>query len=113
MGYPMCFRVIILLTYCLFLSTEGNSQNRVTANITNFKNNKGVCQVCLFDNPAAFKGTTGKPVACKRIKVENKTVIAMPNLIRISWAFQVKATELPGTTFLLQQLPPIMAISFL
>lgn len=48
------------------------AQSSVQLDITRFRNNSGVCQVCLFDNPEAFKGSTGKPVACQKIGVRDR-----------------------------------------
>ncbi len=65
----MYLRILILF----LLSTLGASaQGKVTAEITNFENNKGVLRACLFDNANAFAGK-GSPVQCVEVMVTNKT----------------------------------------
>ena len=56
----------------LFLSFGAKAQGKVTAEITNFDNNKGVLRACLFDNANAFSGK-GSPVQCVEVTVVNKT----------------------------------------
>jgi len=51
------------------LPIEADAQGTVAVQITNLRNDKGVCRVCLFDNAASFKGTEGKPVQCLVVPV--------------------------------------------
>ena len=67
--YKFLFFILAVLFY-----NDISAQGKVSVTINNFKNSKGVCQVCLFDNADAFKGSGGQPVACKKIKVEDKKV---------------------------------------
>jgi uncharacterized protein (DUF2141 family) len=49
------------------------SQGTVIADITNLKNDKGVCRACLFNSPSSFKGEAGKPFQCVTASVKNQT----------------------------------------
>jgi uncharacterized protein (DUF2141 family) len=49
------------------------SQTNVIADISNVRNNKGVCRACLFNSPLSFAGETGKPFQCVTVPVTNKT----------------------------------------
>jgi uncharacterized protein (DUF2141 family) len=64
----------------LFLITQNAfSQSRVVADISNLKNNKGVCRACLFNNPASFKGETGDPFQCVAVVIKNLSAQAVFN----------------------------------
>jgi uncharacterized protein (DUF2141 family) len=58
--------------FALLTSLGASAQGRITAEITNFDNNKGVLRACLFDNAAAFGGK-GSPVQCVEVTITNKT----------------------------------------
>ena len=47
-------------------------QSRIIAEIDNISNDKGVCQVCLFNNEASFNGKTGAAFQCLSVPVSNK-----------------------------------------
>jgi uncharacterized protein (DUF2141 family) len=64
----------VLLATVLLLGIETNSQSRVTANISNIKNDKGICRACIFNNEASFKKNTA--FQCLQVKVDNKTAQA-------------------------------------
>jgi uncharacterized protein (DUF2141 family) len=55
----------------LFFASDGWGQNKITVNISNLANNKGVCIVCLYDNAKAYAGK-GEPVRCVTVGVSNK-----------------------------------------
>lgn len=58
----------------VFLLMAGltKAQNRIVVQVSNFKNNKGVCYVCLYNNAEAFAGK-GKAVQCQTTTIANKT----------------------------------------
>lgn len=70
---------IVCLVGASILSTVTYSQSRVVADISNIKNDKGVCRACLFNNPASFKGETGEPFKCVVVGVKNSTAQAVFN----------------------------------
>jgi uncharacterized protein (DUF2141 family) len=59
------------------------SQTNVTADISNIRNDKGVCRACLFNSPSSFKGETGKPFLCVAVPVKNKTTKAVFNNVPV------------------------------
>ncbi len=67
---------LITLT-ALFLATNTNAQSKVIAEISNLKNDKGVCRACLFNNAATFKGESGQPFACAAVSVKNRIAQAI------------------------------------
>jgi uncharacterized protein (DUF2141 family) len=65
-----------LATITLFLLALGtNAQNKIVVQVTDFKNNKGVCIVCLYDNDKAFAGK-GQPFSCSTVGITNKVANA-------------------------------------
>ncbi|MDB5192821.1 MAG: hypothetical protein JWQ96_2384 [Segetibacter sp.] len=62
---------VVMISFCVL-----NAQSKVVADITNIRNNKGVCRACIFNNAASFNGETGKPYACVIVPVKNKTASA-------------------------------------
>lgn len=56
---------------CLFFFLQAQAQSRVVAQISRFRNDKGVCRACLFNNAAAFEGK-GAPVQCVEVAIKNK-----------------------------------------
>jgi uncharacterized protein (DUF2141 family) len=67
----------LLTITILFYMASTNAQSRVTADISNLKNDKGVCRICLFNNAASFKGESGQPFACASVTVKNKKAQAV------------------------------------
>ena len=59
-----------LLTLLLLASAALFAQSRIVAQISNARNDNGVCRVCLFDNAAAFAGNSGVPVQCLNAPVK-------------------------------------------
>jgi len=49
-------------------------QNKVIVDITNFKNSKGRCQACLFNNAANFNDKGGKPFQCVKTSINGNAV---------------------------------------
>lgn len=45
------------------------SQGRIVAQMTNLRNDKGVCRVCLFDKADAFRGKEGAPLQCREVPI--------------------------------------------
>ena len=64
------------------------AQNSVTVSVANFKNEKGVCRACLFDNAEAFRGK-GKPVQCSTVTITNKTAEVVFNVPNGTYAISV------------------------
>ena len=54
----------------LLLGVVASAQGKVVARINNVRNEKGVCQVCLYNSAAAFKGDGGTPVRCIQAPVK-------------------------------------------
>ena len=73
---------IISCNIIFFLySVVSLSQNKIVADISNLRNDKGVCRACLFSNPASFDGETGEPLKCIAVPVKNETAEAVFNNI--------------------------------
>jgi len=64
------------IAFFLFVaaSTRAGAQAAVSATITNFSNNKGVCRACIFNNAEGFKKSAGA-VLCATIPISGKTAI--------------------------------------
>jgi uncharacterized protein (DUF2141 family) len=60
----------------IFFVSNVKSQSKVIAEISNLRNDKGVCRACLFNNAASFKGEAGQPFACATTAVKNKNAVA-------------------------------------
>ncbi len=60
----------------LFFIASANAQSKVIAEISNLKNDKGVCRACLFNSAASFKGESGQPFACETVTVKNRNAQA-------------------------------------
>jgi len=60
-----------------FSITLLHGQSKIVANITNLKNDKGVCRACLFNSEDAFNGEAGNPFECLIIPVKNKQALAV------------------------------------
>jgi uncharacterized protein (DUF2141 family) len=45
--------IISIICFCFF--HFGLAQNQVRAEVENFKNNKGICQACIFQSATAFE----------------------------------------------------------
>jgi len=63
-----------LILFCLISGLTANGQNKILAKITNFENQKGVCQACLFNNAASFNGEGGTPFQCVKLSIMGKTI---------------------------------------
>jgi uncharacterized protein (DUF2141 family) len=55
----------------LVISSVLQAQSKILAHISNVRNDRGVCQVCLFNNAASFDGENGTPVQCVQAPVKN------------------------------------------
>jgi uncharacterized protein (DUF2141 family) len=60
-------------------SIVGFSQSKIVADISNVKNDNGVCRACIFNNAEAFKGETGRPYECVVARVKNAGAQAIFN----------------------------------
>lgn len=67
---------IVYLVLLLFAwTTHAWSQNKIVANITNFKNDKGICRACLFNTASSF--ANNKPFQCLQVTPSGKTANAV------------------------------------
>ncbi len=66
-------KIIVSMFVCSLFSVKAFSQSKVVANISNLKNDKGVCRACLFNSPSSFNGETGEPFKCAVVPIKNKT----------------------------------------
>ena len=65
----------------LLLSNAVFSQARIAVDLSNLRNDKGVCRACLFNSPASFKGETGEPFKCVAVEIRNLMAQAIFNNI--------------------------------
>lgn len=70
----------ICLTFFCVLATACLCQSKIVADMSNFKNDNGVCRACLFNNPASFKGESGTPFKCEVVAVKNQMAQAVFNV---------------------------------
>lgn len=62
-----------VVLFLLLIPGAVYAQSKIVAYISNVQNDRGVCQVCLFNNAAAFSGAGGTPVQCLQTPVKNGT----------------------------------------
>lgn len=74
-------KVICCTMGCFIFSIVAIGQNRIVADFSNLKNDKGVCRACLFNNPSSFKGEAGEPFQCVSVPVKNLTAQAVFNQV--------------------------------
>lgn len=60
-----------LFLLLLFASAIAKAQSRIVTQISNIRNDKGVCRVCLYNNAASFNDDGGTPVQCVESAVKN------------------------------------------
>ncbi len=73
---------LFLAALTLVLSaTKVTAQQKVSASVTGFENEKGVCRACLYDNAKAFNGK-GEPVQCVEALIQNKTALVIFNDVK-------------------------------
>ena len=68
---PMKLILLISLALNFLIPVPG----RITVHISNFKNDKGVCRVCIFNSADAFK--KNKALKCEVVTINNKTSSAV------------------------------------
>lgn len=51
----------------MLCAVAASGQGRIIAQLSQLRNDKGICQVCLFNNPKAFNGDGGLPFQCRTI----------------------------------------------
>jgi uncharacterized protein (DUF2141 family) len=67
----------LLFPCLLFLQgATAGAQAKIAVQVSNFRNNNGVCIVCLYDNANAFQGK-GLPLRTVRVAVSDKTALAV------------------------------------
>jgi uncharacterized protein (DUF2141 family) len=75
MGYLELLKTMkIFLALFLLCSAEAFSQSKITVQVSNFKNNKGVCRACIFNSEASFNDS--KALQCVEVFVTNKAIQA-------------------------------------
>jgi uncharacterized protein (DUF2141 family) len=57
-------RMLLMIVGAWICAADVAAQSKVVVKLTNLRNEKGVCRVCLFDNATAFNGEGGTPVKC-------------------------------------------------
>ncbi|GAA4320728.1 DUF2141 domain-containing protein [Flaviaesturariibacter amylovorans] len=65
----MAMQRILLVLIAAAAARGAAAQSTIVARMSNVRNDKGVCRVCLFDKAAAFKGESGSPVQCQQVPV--------------------------------------------
>ena len=70
------FRNLFLLLLSFFVCKIAGAQSRIVVEIRNFRNETGICIICLYDNAGAFSGK-GEPLRTLRVPVSNKAVSAV------------------------------------
>jgi uncharacterized protein (DUF2141 family) len=64
----------LLTTFVIiFFVFKAQSQSRVVANISNLRNDQGVCRACLFNSASSFSDNGGQPFDCVAVPVKSKT----------------------------------------
>jgi uncharacterized protein (DUF2141 family) len=63
-----------IVVYCL-LAMGAGAQGRVVVKLSNLRNEKGVCRVCIFNSAAAFKGEEGTPVGCSTVSAKEPQAV--------------------------------------
>lgn len=71
--------IFAFIIFCL-ISISAKSQGKIVAEISNIRNDKGVCRLCLFNSPTAFQGEGGKPFMCESVVVKNNTARTVLNV---------------------------------
>ncbi len=62
------------LAVLLLCSFQGFAQSKITVQVSNFKNNKGICRACIFNSEASFNDS--KALQCVEVTVANKAAQA-------------------------------------
>lgn len=75
-------RAIFSTLLSLFFLNVTYSQNRIIADISNFKNDKGVCLACLFNNSSSFE-KNGQPFQCVSVPIRSLRTVAIFNNIPV------------------------------
>lgn len=69
-------KIIFFLFMTLIFSATAGAQSKIIAHMSNARNDRGVCRVCLFNNAASYKGN-GAPVQCLQAPVKNGMAAAV------------------------------------
>lgn len=83
------FRFIFFCTIYLSFYNTARAQAKVSAVVTGFKNDKGICRACIFNNPTSFNGE-GAPLQCLQTSItKGVTTIVFENLPRGNYAISL------------------------
>ena len=70
---------LLFFIVCLCFHMDILAQNKVTVRIENIKNNKGVCQTCIFSSAASFEKM--EPLQCFKGSIQNKnSIVVFPDV---------------------------------
>jgi uncharacterized protein (DUF2141 family) len=74
-------RTITCIICTFLLAKIGFSQSTVVADVSNLKNDKGVCRACLVNNAASFSTETSRPYRCIAVAITKQVAHAVFNHI--------------------------------
>ncbi len=80
-GKMKCF-LSLFISFLVY--GKSSAQGQIQARIINFKNNKGVCRSCLFDNAYAFE-KKGNPLICHNSLITNQEALIYFEGIAPGW----------------------------
>ncbi|TCJ14113.1 DUF2141 domain-containing protein [Flaviaesturariibacter flavus] len=72
----MAMKSLVLIVALFGVNGTLQAQCSIVAKMTNLRNDKGVCRVCLFDRPEAFNEKGGSPLRCVVAPVRDRTAEA-------------------------------------
>ena len=64
-------RKVFLATVFIMLSLLADAQSTISARLVNLRSDKGLCRICIFDKPQAFRIKAGQPLQCIAVPVRN------------------------------------------
>jgi uncharacterized protein (DUF2141 family) len=70
----LTMKELIALSLLLLLFKSSGAQATVSATVSNFKNNKGICRACIFRDANSFNGK-GTPLQCVQAAIQNNTAV--------------------------------------
>ena len=69
----MPMKLLVLFSFVIHLFVPGS--NKITVQVSNFRSNKGVCRLCIFNSADAFK--ENKAFRCEMVSVNDKASVAV------------------------------------
>lgn len=66
-----------LLFLLIVANISASAQSKIITQISNVRSDRGVCEVCLFNNANSFSGEGGAPVTCVQSPIKNGTSQAL------------------------------------